>query len=384
MARFLAAGLIILIVLFGVAIAYQDVLIYYFGTKPEAAFNDTEQPLPPDYASAEHWAARPGMAGVNHAEMLPVGVDHVPLRERAADVFFVHGTSVFEPVWNAEPDHTDTNWRADSFGLAQQASVFSACCRIFAPRYRQSGMFSFVSGGEEGRAALSLAYDDVRDAFMHYLSVVDDNRPFILAGHSQGSVHILRLLKELIEGTPLAERLVAVYAIGYWLPDDFHPRLSATPVCERADQTGCVVSWDSYMEGGDRSVATPRIGIFEEMDYGPRQEGKGLCINPLSWKRDDASPKDDHLGGLPMGFMTQDANPDPEPYRTFELVPLLPAHTFARCTQDGALVVSPEIDPHFRVAEMPGKSLHPMDYSLFWADIRSNALIRTRAFFNKE
>ncbi len=384
MARWLVAGFILLLVLFGVAIAYQDVLIYYFGTKPPQAFNDTDQPLPPDYRQTGSWAARPGMDGLNYAEMLPAGVDHVPMRDRAADVFYVHGTSVFLPVWNATLDHTDTNWRTDSFGLVQQANVFNACCRVFAPRYRQSGLFSFVDGGEDGRRAVSLAYDDVRDAFLHYLSVVDEDRPFILAGHSQGAAHILRLLSELVEGTPLEKRLVAVYAIGYWLPDDFYPRLSRTPVCESPADTGCVVSWDTFMEGGERSIATPRMGVFADGAYGPKAEGRGLCINPVSWMRNGETSKEEHQGGLPMGFMTADANPDPAPYRAFELVPVLPAHTYARCADDGGLIVSPDIDPHFRVAEMPGKSLHPMDFSLFWADIRANAVLRSRTFVQGE
>lgn len=380
MGRWLVAAFIVLLVLFGIAIAYQDVLIFYFGTKPPQAFNETAQPLPPDYGVPESWAARPGMAGTDYAEMLPAGVDHVPLRDRGADVFFIHGTTTFKPVWNERLDQTDTNWRTDSFALAQQASVFSACCRIFAPRYRQAGLFSFVAGGEEGAQAVSLAYDDVRDAFLHFLTTTDGRRPFIVAGHSQGAAHALRLLSEVIEGTPLENRLVAVYAIGYWLPDTVSPDFIKTPVCETPEQTGCLVSYDTIMEGGERGAASPALGIFKDGAYQPRGDAPGLCVNPLSFARNDEADASLHKGGLPMGFMTSDAGEDPEPYRAFELVPLKPRHTAARCGADGSLYVSAEIDPHFRVAEMPGKSLHPMDMSLFWGDLRANALVRVHNF----
>ncbi len=42
------------------------------------------------------------------------------------------------------------------------------------------------------------------------------DRPFILAGHSQGTFHAARLLGERIAGTPLAEKMVAACLVGYF------------------------------------------------------------------------------------------------------------------------------------------------------------------------
>merc|ERR1719215_189991 len=93
------------------------------------------------------------------------------------------------------------------------ASCFNRTCRIYAPVYRQASVLTFAHTGgiKEGEnlptsrhpifrpaeaiQAFELAYSDVRRAFIHF---VDDpanwDRPFILAGHSQGSLLLTRLL----------------------------------------------------------------------------------------------------------------------------------------------------------------------------------------------
>ena len=45
--------------------------------------------------------------------------------------------------------------------------------------------------------------------------------PFIIASHSQGSTHAIRLLKEFVDSTTLQQQLVAAYIIGMQIPDDF-------------------------------------------------------------------------------------------------------------------------------------------------------------------
>ena len=65
--------------------------------------------------------------------------------------------------------------------------------------------------------AFNGAYEDVRSAFFYYLQHWNQGRPFILAGHSQGSQHLVRLIQELEtlhETSVLLDRLVAAYLIG--------------------------------------------------------------------------------------------------------------------------------------------------------------------------
>jgi hypothetical protein len=79
-----------------------------------------------------------------------------------------------------------------------------------------------------GYAAADLAYGDVARAFDHFLSV-NPSGPFILASHSEGSIHALRLLQERIIGTPLHRRLVVAYVIGLALPAQIAE--AGLPVC---------------------------------------------------------------------------------------------------------------------------------------------------------
>ena len=106
------------------------------------------------------------------------------------------------------------------FFMSQNASVFNSTCRIFAPRYRQATLSSFLDvDTESGRRAMDGAYADVRAAFQHYLSFQNQGRPFLIASHSQGGWHAIRLLQEFVEAKPLAEKFVAAYCLGSWLPE---------------------------------------------------------------------------------------------------------------------------------------------------------------------
>ena len=67
---------------------------------------------------------------------------------------------------------------------------------------------------EEGLKALDFAYEDIRNAFIYYLKNFNDNKPFIIASHSQGTVHAKRLISEFIDGKELQKKLIAAYLVG--------------------------------------------------------------------------------------------------------------------------------------------------------------------------
>ncbi len=54
----------------------------------------------------------------------------------------------------------------------------------------------------DAERALDLAYKDVDAAFTAFLEQVDPNRPLILAGHSQGALHLSRLLTDRVAKDP--------------------------------------------------------------------------------------------------------------------------------------------------------------------------------------
>ncbi|NDG63817.1 MAG: DUF3089 domain-containing protein, partial [Planctomycetes bacterium] len=144
------------------------------------------------------------------------------------------------------------------------ASVFNGCCRVYAPRYRQVTFSAFVTRdrADDVRQALDLAYGDVLAAFDFFIKNRNARRPFIIASHSQGSRHAIRLLKDRIEGSALREQLVAAYIIGAAVPADAIKRLfPSIAVCNSALETGCLVAFATFREGADSSAFQDRAEI---------------------------------------------------------------------------------------------------------------------------
>merc|ERR1719204_314656 len=101
---------------------------------------------------------------------------------------------------------------------------------------------------EELWQCFDLAYGDVLRAFEKF---VDDpsraDRPFILAGHSQGTLHLVRLLQEQVENHPRRRaRFVHAYLAGYAVPADLFSRtLRHVRPCAHAADVRSVSSWNT-------------------------------------------------------------------------------------------------------------------------------------------
>ena len=98
--------------------------------------------------------------------------------------------------------------------MANQASAFNGCCNIYAPRYRQTNIFAYFGDVAARDRVLGLAFEDVKRSFEYYLAHYNQGRPFIIAGHSQGSHQAKRLLREVIDSSELHRRMIAAYMIG--------------------------------------------------------------------------------------------------------------------------------------------------------------------------
>src|SRR5207253_5296524 len=116
---------------------------------------------------------------------------------------------------------------------------------------------AFLLASKDARQALDLAYSDVAAAFDRFVAEAG-KRPIILAAHSQGALHLARLLKEKVAGKPIAKRIVAAYVIGWPLSVTADlPAMGQQP-CAGADQAGCVLSWMSFSEPANPDlVLTP-------------------------------------------------------------------------------------------------------------------------------
>jgi hypothetical protein len=363
---------------------------------PSHAFDLQRKAAAPDYASASAWLARPDTRDL--ADLVPAGIERVlagdasPLPSVTAgadaaaakpvDVFFVHPTTYLRAEdWN-DPLRTGTSTEENTrWVLANQASAFNGCCNVYAPRYRQTSLHSLFGERATAEQALDLAYQDVERAFDHFVSEIGVGRPFILASHSQGTIHLRRLLRARISGTPLRERMVAAYLIGGGVTVQ---ELEQTPdlrPCQSATDLHCVVHWATYGPEG-----RPMQGNAPLEVAGIDANAPALCTNPLTWTTtEEPAPASANLGAVvPSGsFNVQLWGEDRARGVTFEpLAAPLPAHTGARCSE-GRLVVDEQTDARFAQSSL-GQNYHGLDYALFYMNIRTNAQARTDAYLAQE
>ena len=359
---------VIVAVLLGSAIALAAC-----GGAPSRPFDARVVPPAPDYTQAAAWLALPGHDGLERST--PAGFTPVSEADAPADVFFIHPTTSSNgEAWNAPWDATGEAAPLNPAVLMGQASVFNGCCRIYAPRYRQASLAAL----SKSQPAVDLAYSDVAAAFREFIAHHNDGRPFIIASHSQGTGHAIRLMQTEIMGTPLQDRLVAAYLVGGYLPDDF-PQIGL-PICDAPAQTGCVLTWNA---GKPNSIAS-RIVISGKPHWwrgALRTENlpPAICVNPLTWRMqgegEESAPANLNPGSMPLPRA-------PFPASATAMPALTPGLTGARC-HNGMLKVDlpsdapPEYgDPLTRLAG----SYHLNDYGLFYAALRASASQRVESW----
>ncbi|MEI9982882.1 MAG: DUF3089 domain-containing protein [Aliidongia sp.] len=360
-------ALVVLLLLAGSALYLSPPLRNLVLLAPWHSFDLVAEPPAPDYAQDAAWLVLPDHPG--NAALVPPGVGAADAEATAAvDVFFIHPTTYYSKgSWNARYDQDGaTRDRLENGVVRFQATAFNGCCRIYAPRYRQATLYSFMGKDLSEHQALDFAYQDVLRAFDQFIATRNQGRPFILAGHSQGSLHGMRLLQERIAGTPLAHRMVAAYLVGYAIPRDLKLADGLGP-CKSATDTGCYLTWNSLSAPADRTGWQQTSTIWFDKSY-QMIAGRPLdCMNPLSWSLDSEAPAADNLGGLAF---VQDGAPLKAPR---------PHLTGAACT-DGVLIVTPPTDdPGLTFGVFDG-SYHIYDYNLFYMNIRQNLADRVGAY----
>src|SRR5215212_8288048 len=249
----------------------------------------------PDYADPANWTARPGLAH-SPAQWLPDAVEMG--RKGDAAVFYIHPTTYLQrDRWNAplSPGGV-TEFRTRLF-TQSQASAFNGAGDIWAPRYRQAAFGAFLLANKDARQALDLAYSDVAAAFDRFLAEAGD-RPIILAGHSQGALHLSRLLKDKVAGKPIAQRIVAAYVVGWPLSVTADLPAMGLPPCTGPEQTGCVLSWMSFADPANPELVLHSYLRSQGFAGGKRRREDMLCVNPISGVRGGAAPPKANPGTL--------------------------------------------------------------------------------------
>ena len=322
----------------------------------------------PEYSDAAAWAALPGKP--SQATLVPAGVA-APPADPKVDVFFIHPTGYMNGAdWNSPLDANSQTEENTRWMMANQASAFNGCCAVYAPRYREASIFRYVAAPAElFKKSGDFAYADVDQAFTYFLEHFSKGRPFIIASHSQGTEHGFNLIRRRIDGTPLAQRLVAAYLIGGGITDKEVDALKTVHACTSPTDLHCVIHWATYGEGAN-PVRTDT-------------KDKLLCVNPLTWRRDGPlAPASLNKGAVvPSGqFQINFWGSDrPSGMQFPPLAAPLKGHTSAEC-RDGFLFAQDQKGTPFGRLAIVG-NYHGLDYPLFAMDIRENAQARVAAYF---
>lgn len=241
------------------------------------------------YADPANWLCRPDTDDVcdHDLDATVVSADgdtrverFRPARRPTIDCFYVYPTISTDPTGNSDLVPGENQ---ELFVVRQQAARLGAVCRVFAPVYRQVTLTALTAnlGGDNSIPVdRALAYNDVVDAFKHYVANDSEGRGFLLIGHSQGAGHLTALIRNEIDPDPvLRDRLVSATLLGTSLQvlegEDVGGDFQNVRLCHKRDDVGCAIAYASF-----RSTAPPPPN---SLFGGGRQEGwQAACVNPAS------------------------------------------------------------------------------------------------------
>jgi hypothetical protein len=305
----------------------------------------------PDYSNLSYWAAHPDKK--NPSDSVPKNIVSYTVAGKNVDVFFVYPTSYLDTSlptgWNAKLNDAKINIYTDYSSILFQASVFNEVGKIYAPRYRQANINAYYPTNSadtlKAIAAFDFAYADVKNAFDYYLAHFNNGRPIIIASHSQGSSHAIRLLKEYFDGKPLAKKLVAAYVVGMALDPATYHDLKA---CDKPNETGCICAWRTFEQGF-------------EAPFVKKEKFKSIVTNPLSWSSENPMvERFNNEGSLLYNFN--------------KLIP----NVAGAINHEGVLwTPKPKFFGSFLIKT---QNYHIADFNLYYASIRKNAATRVAQF----
>ncbi|MDQ3245591.1 MAG: DUF3089 domain-containing protein [Pseudomonadota bacterium] len=278
-------------------------------------------PATADYIKPANWLCLPGRDDVCSKPLATAALNpngygsngaHRIAENPPIDCFYVYPTVSADRGINSDlvPDASERS------AVQSQFARFGSVCRTFAPVYRQmtlSAIAAAATGADMVRPAM-LAYGDVANAWRTYLAKHNKGRPFVLIGHSQGSLMLQQLIKREIEGKPVARQMVRAILPGYNLFVPAGKRVGgtfkSTPTCAAPGETGCVMSWVSFREKNAppagamfglaavpgmtvacTNPARPGSAAWEKLDsYWSARFGLPVPGGPIRWSSDGAPP----------------------------------------------------------------------------------------------
>ena len=354
--RWIFAGGVLFLAMVLTAAFYWRYDILRTTLDPKVPFQTYQPPPAPDYAKPTSWALLPGESA-----------------KGAADVFFVHPTSYDGGRdWNAPYDQPKAARDLNRVMLPNYAAPFERVGRIYAPRYRQASLYTFLTLRDDARDARRFAYEDVRKAFDYYLRHDNNGRPFVLVGVEQGGILAARLInQEIVPDPALRARLAGVYLIETVVPADEYGPGAAVPACAARAQAGCVAAWASLLDGDFQSAQdlTSRSLVWNGGDELVTLDGRTpLCVNPLLGAQTEIrAPARLNLGAANATGLEWGSRPA-----------LLKRQVWAQC-QNGLLHTGRPKSTSLRDSGSWTDRRKVDGFNLFWADIEADAQARVAA-----
>ena len=325
-----------------------------------------------DYAKAANWLSVP-------SQLDPV---------KNVDVFYVYPTAYFagsgDPIIG-QIDNASMVAGAKSW-FQKQATSFATVGNIYAPYYRQADAFYTLA-----LPTADAVYDfisgtpatDVTAAFDYYIKHYNNNRPFILVSHSQGSTVVALLLQNYMKNNPLVyQRMIAAYAIGWSFTQDYFDRNPHLKFAQDADDTGVIISYNTQSPSfsGRNPVVFPGA----------------MAINPISWTRTTTpAPVADNIGSLRLF----DATAQPPFFQGDVIIPVQTVAGYADAQIAAINPATSALDPNSATNVLLCSSVdpatfkrpspfapgfyHSYDYTFYYGNIAANAANRVARFLNQ-
>ena len=303
----------------------------------------------PDYSRKECWLSFPKLT-------------------KPVDTFNVDSTTYVETSGEkGAPDHApldDPEMILGAHGeYVTNASVFEDSSNVFAPYYRQAGMRYAgevrEKTGNIDSAISGMPYDDISAALDYFFENCSCGRPFIIAGHSQGSGMVKYVLKNYFKDHPeYYGRMVAAYVIGFSVTKDDLESCPHLKFASGESDTGVIISWNTE---GPKNVETDARNAVVLPG--------AISINPLNWKLDETyASAAENLGSLVLNeksgeYEIADIGADAQ---------IVPGR--------GVVVTNARSAPSEMTEYFGPDSFHEDEYNIYYNNIKDNAAKRIAAY----
>lgn len=325
-------------------------------TSPTTATTSSATQGATDYSVAANWLALPAST------------------PRKVDVFYLSDTSYQKPNASAPnigaiDDPAMQQGAKEAF--SRTATAFEPLANIYAPYNRQVDAMYKKSLPIPQQLALEagIPTSDAMGAFDYYIKHYNKGRPFILAGHSQGSNLLANILSEYMKKNPeVYKRMIAAYVIGFSITPTYLSQNPNLKFATGAHDTGVIISYNTEAPVVDGTNPVTMPG--------------GLAINPITWTRSEAmATAQQNLGGIAIdpktGYAVEDAAGNPV---------LVPHYADAQVNKARGVVICSTADVNLLSpgnALLPKGVYHSFDYPFYYFDIRANAADRIASYFKK-